>query len=177
MQANARPPYTIARPRRRSQAPFKAGDTIGNMRQAVKQAAAEGYKVGIEPRDPRLAASASPKGQYVNVNPASPFWRDPAANMRAMRRRGHVSTSDPRGAILHEVGHLKDSNAHYGAQRKGPRVASRVSRYATESPREFVAEVYAGLRTGRKYDRQVMSAYRTEAGLPRVQSRRRSRLR
>ena len=176
MNANARPPGVISKPRSRASG-YKAGDTMGNLRTAAREVMRQGFKVGIEPRDPSLAATASPKGRYVNINPASPFWKDPAGQMRAMRRRGHVATSDPRGAIAHEIGHLKDSNAAYGARRRGPRVASRVSRYATESPREFVAEVYAGLKTGRRYDRQVMAAYRTESGLGRVQSRRRSRLR
>ena len=58
------------------------------------------------------------------------------------------------------------------------RLARRVSRYATTNPSEFIAETYAGLRTGRRYDYQVMSAYREAQGLPsRPAARRRSRRR
>ena len=56
------------------------------------------------------------------------------------------------------------------------RLARRVSRYATTSPSEFIAETYAGLRTGRRYDFQVMRAYREAMGLsPNPAARRRSR--
>jgi len=56
-------------------------------------------------------------------------------------------------------------------------LAGRVSRYATTSPSEFIAETYAGLRTGRKYDREVMRAYREAMGLPaKPPARLRSRL-
>gem|GEM_PF-5131015 len=52
------------------------------------------------------------------------------------------------------------------------RLARRVSRYATYSPSEFIAETYAGRRTGRKYDHQVMRAYREAMGLPKTSVRR-----
>lgn len=56
-------------------------------------------------------------------------------------------------------------------------LARRVSRYATRSPSEFIAETYAGLRTGRKYDREVMAAYREAMGLSaKPPARMRSRL-
>jgi len=38
-------------------------------------------------------------------------------------------------------------------------------RFATTSPSEFIAETYAGLKTGRRYDFQVMRAYREAMGL------------
>lgn len=176
MNANARPPYTISKPRSSKPSPYRAGDTMGNMRAAVAEIKRQGFKVSASHRDPDLIATASPKGQYVNVNPSSPFWKDPNTTMRDLRRRGRVSTADPRGALAHEFGHLRDRRADDRSPRPAPRVASRVSRYAQESPREFVAEVYAGLRTGKRYDREVMQAYRQEAGLGRPLSRRRSRL-
>lgn len=45
------------------------------------------------------------------------------------------------------------------------KVATRVSKYATQNPSEFIAEVYAGIKGGRKFDYQVMSAYREAKGL------------
>ncbi len=57
-------------------------------------------------------------------------------------------------------------------------LAKRVSQYATTNPAEFIAETYAGLRTGRRYDFQVMRAYREAMGLsPNPAARRRSRVR
>ena len=43
-------------------------------------------------------------------------------------------------------------------------VARRVSTYAAIHPVEFVAEVYAALKTGRRFDYQVMKLYMQESG-------------
>ncbi|MFN6337816.1 MAG: hypothetical protein ACK41W_03670 [Cyanobacteriota bacterium] len=76
-----------------------------------------------------------------------------------------MSTSDPRGVVFHEAAHAK--YGHRGKQRwTGGKnggfamIAKRVSQYAATNPNEFVAEVYAGRKTGRKYDHQVMRAFR-----------------
>ena len=69
-------------------------------------------------------------------------------------------------------------DARYARGSQMARLARRVSRYATTNPSEFVAETYAGLRTGRRYDYQVMGAYREAQGLSqKPAARRRSRVR
>ena len=44
------------------------------------------------------------------------------------------------------------------------RIAESVTKYAKESPREFVAEVYAGMCDGNKYSDKVMALYRKYGG-------------
>ena len=69
-------------------------------------------------------------------------------------------------------------NNYYGKADQKRSLARRVSGYATTSPAEFIAETYAGLKTGRRYDFQVMRAYREAMGLsPTPAARRRSRVR
>jgi hypothetical protein len=70
------------------------------------------------------------------------------------------------------------SNNHGSKGQALKAVARRVSRYAATAPGEFVAETYAGIKTGRRYDYQVMRAYREVQGLsPKPAARRRSRVR
>lgn len=45
-------------------------------------------------------------------------------------------------------------------------IASRVSEYAMDSPAEFVAEVYAKILSGAKFDNEVMSLYAKYGGKP-----------
>jgi hypothetical protein len=92
--------------------------------------------------------------------------------------------------LYHEIGHSRDKRlslpgyarnwgtAYSGTKQETKAIARRVSRYATTNPAEFIAETYAGLKTGRRYDFQVMRAYREAMGLsPTPAARRRSRLR
>jgi hypothetical protein len=88
--------------------------------------------------------------------------------------------------IMHEIGHsrakrtgfMNDPSKPWGIgtrpfdSARNQRLARRVSGYAATSPSEFIAETYAGRRTGRKYDHQVMRAYRQEMGLPPTSVRR-----
>lgn len=61
--------------------------------------------------------------------------------------------------------------SNYGLQGAAKKkIASRVSKYATTHPAEFVAETYAGRRTGRRYDSQVMRAYREARDLPGIRT-------
>lgn len=135
-----------------------------------------------------------PPSQQIQLNQISSFWKNPGKRARENRRSGWWSTSSPVGALYHEIGHLRDPKLKQEQGRwagglspwlnnYGPRgdtkksLASRVSGYAATSPAEFIAETYAGLRTGRKYDREVMAAYREAMGLPaKPPARMRSRL-
>jgi hypothetical protein len=135
-------------------------------------------------------ASANTAFKLVSFNKADSFWANPRTGMIAARRNRQLSTSDPRGIVFHEIGHLRDKSSGFVNTKDGglarrdfvspqaKALAGRVSRYATTSPREFTAETYAGLRTGRRYDFQVMRAYREAMGLSANPApRRRSRLR
>lgn len=101
-----------------------------------------------------------------NINTSNRWYKNPAKEQITMRKENHLSTSDPRGVFFHESAHAK--YGHTGKQRwPGGRmnpfesITRRVSKYAGVNPNEFVAEVYAGRKTGRKYDHQVMRLFRS----------------
>jgi hypothetical protein len=114
----------------------------------------------------------------IELNRSSPGWRDPAATSRERRASGWISTSSPVHTLRHEMGHVQDPflNKRPGGldpwgvhknrdqARRRQSLAGRVSGYAKTQPDEFVAETYAGLRSGRKYDHQVMGLYREMTG-------------
>ena len=105
------------------------------------------------------------------INPQAPEYAAPRRNARANRRTGFFSSGSAMSTYHHEVGHAKHESRTRALSNKtgnkpAPRVASRVSKYATTNRAEFAAETYAGRRLGHKYDHQVMRAYRKEMGLP-----------
>jgi hypothetical protein len=119
-----------------------------------------------------------PEVRSIHLNKAANYWRNPTMEQRRLRSSGWTSSSSPVHVLLHEVGHMRDLKMgkrgggvdpwfnQYGTNKNTKKgLAKRVSGYAAQSPDEFVAETYAGRRTGRKYDYQVMSAYRETKGL------------
>jgi hypothetical protein len=152
-------------------------------------------------RGSSTVASYNPATKQMTINRSHTSWVNPAAAAIKERRRGAKSSSAPMHTFFHEMGHARDKNllsrsTPFGqfwvlATQKGSsqearaargnqmaRLARRVSSYATTSPAEFIAETYAGLKTGRRYDFQVMRAYREAMGLsPTPAARRRSRVR
>ena len=97
-------------------------------------------------------------------------------------------TSSPFHPITHEQGHILhsikvnnnrfalldhieilnqkklDTTIYNEFKNKYSSVASRVSEYATESPAEFVAEVYAKTLEGAKFDKDVLNLYAKYGG-------------
>lgn len=86
-----------------------------------------------------------------------------AASFRLAAARGWLSQGNP---LLHELAHrhhaMADEESYESAEsvqfddEETRSVAARVSRYATTSGREFVAEVVAGVWSGKEYDSEVM---------------------
>jgi hypothetical protein len=126
----------------------------------------------------------------LQLNQSNNYWRNPRSSNTRNRATGFLSTSSPVGTLYHEIGHSRDKRlslpgyvrnwgtAYSGTKQETKAIARRVSRYATTNPAEFIAETYAGLKTGRRYDFQVMRAYREAMGLsPNPAARRRSRVR
>lgn len=126
--------------------------------------------------------------QFTNprivVNPYDRFWRDPTGDATMQHAGGFWSTDDPLHPITHEMAHFD----HYlrvpspsiddphgmvirgrtfantwpdGTQQS---TAAKVSRYGASAPREFVAETYAGMRSGVVYDQDVMDLYKFYEG-------------
>lgn len=178
--------------------------TLANIKIAKKWLESNGIKVRVYSGSPTGAYARAYLGAAkAEINRNSIGWQDPKGNKLKERRSGYKSTSSPLHTLFHEMGHTRDT---VGYVRRGmartrketwltpnltldpwtrrvrgqevARLARRVSRYATTNPSEFIAETYAGLKTGRRYDYQVMRAYREALGLsPNPAPRRRSRLR
>lgn len=106
-----------------------------------------------------------------------------------MRLDGEFVLKSPYSLVYHEMGHIQHRNnlgkEIFNQISRSPRsklpekakelvdlfiknkktVASRVSDYATESVLEFVAETFAGLCEGVKYDSKVMDLYQKLGGV------------
>lgn len=152
-------------------------------------------------RDSSTIASYNPATKQMTINRSHTSWVNPALAQLNSRRRGFMSSASPLHTFYHELGHVRDKkllhrsmpfgNLWMLATSQGPsqetriqrghemqQLARRVSTYATFSPSEFIAETYAGLKAGHRYDHRVMGAYREAMGLPaRPPARHRSRRR
>lgn len=173
IRGNFRPQNIMANP-----APDKTkyynnqkGKNIAELEAVVKKAGANTQVVTKRKQKLAIAMAFKPMN-LVRLNKASDFYANPRQLMRAQRRMGQLSTTDPRGVAFHELGHLrqKKKSENIFTQRefsspRNARLAGRVSQYAKTNANEFAAETYAGLKTGRRYDSQVMRAYREEMGL------------
>ena len=129
--------------------------------------------------------------------------RDEVASMTAKEQVAYLKeialiTKIPEDAVLirdvdqiftHEIGHLNHkltpadesyltSKAVIDEHRNNVTIqntCSKVTQYAKESPKEFVAEVYSGLINGQKFDDDVMALYRKYKG-PEVENATRANL-
>ncbi|WP_051963068.1 minor capsid protein [Deinococcus misasensis] len=153
--------------------------SLENLQDYKKRIEGYGYKVGIKEK-PLMQlygrdAVAGYQDGTVLLNPASPFWMDPQAEMGQMSRVGWSSTDHPDHLIFHEIGHhlhrqnspnrFKNSAKQKPGLKLQETIRREVSRYAAVNMQEFVAEVYVGLRTGKKYSREIMAAYRAFGGV------------
>lgn len=178
--------------------------TLANVKVAKNWLESNGIQVRVYSGSPNGAYARAYLGTAkAEINRNSMGWQDPKSTKLKERRSGFKSTSSPLHTLFHEMGHTRDT---VGSVRRGmartreetwltpnltldpwarrvrgqevARLARRVSRYATTNPAEFIAETYAGLKTGRRYDFQVMRAYREAMGLSsNPAARRRSRVR
>lgn len=131
-----------------------------NARILASIAEKEGYVVEIQAFGAGKTEIAIAANGKIFINKTSKLLSDPEKNMAAQHNSGWLSTGKPEGIVFHEISHLKfkqHDNFYTNTHRD---VAERVSRYARRNPKEFVAEAYAGLRTGKKYDAEVMNLYR-----------------
>jgi len=106
----------------------------------------------------------------IVFNPVHQAWGDIVAFLR--EHEHYYSTQDPQHLIRHELGHA----AHYRSFSSHPkerdriwyaeslkieqaRIAHKVSGRAMWNPKEFVAEVYAGLWAKVLYDNEVIALF------------------
>lgn len=177
IRGNFRPRYTVGlRQHRASEAEWRSGDVEHNIREAIAMLEARGARAEARWDCQRGRAYALLGEGMVTLNPNHRFWGDPWAVAIETRRSGRMATSDPAGLVFHELVHAKDHFNRYRLSHpelgcchawidpKQESIAKRVSQYSSRSPIEFVAETYAALQTGRKFDHEVMRLYRNETG-------------
>lgn len=94
------------------------------------------------------------------------------ADLQAQHDSGFLSSANP---VLHEIGHIvhaghaADSYDHLStwmSAHTAKPVAAKVSKYAASNPKEFVAEVFAGHLSGKRYPEDVMALYHQQHGPP-----------
>lgn len=108
----------------------------------------------------RILAMYSPSNDRFYLNPRAAFWKDPYGEAEKAFKAGFLSTDNPMGVLHHELAHkLFDAPDNFFNQFKERDIAQRVSKYARSNPKEFVSETYAGLKTGKRYDDEVMAMY------------------
>jgi len=113
----------------------------------------------------------------IVVNPQADYWRDMAGEAKKMRDAKHWASPLTSGPIDHEMGHwlhfdknpsvfnrqTYGSESQLSAARKFI-AADEVSKYASTSPNEFVAETFAGASAGRRMSPGVMKIYESLGG-------------
>ena len=173
--------------------PFVSGSTttidnasrLTNAKIAKDWVEKRGGKVSVYSGSKRTPARYNETKGTIEINRAAWHWQNPKSFTRAERGARHWSSSSPVGSLFHELGHRKSKGVgpswttgsrggtfeeRISKASKIQQLAGRVSRYAQTNPAEFIAETYAGRRTGRRYDSQVMRAYREAMGLPKLRT-------
>lgn len=122
----------------------------------------------------RTPAAFQASSGKIFINERHPYWQDPPKVMGPSYARGWFSSDHDEHIIVHELGHALhhriDPTFYVGLRRQKlnpaavPTIETEVSRYGTDSPHEFVAEVFAGLSAGKTYNRAVMAMYRQLKG-------------
>jgi len=159
--------------------PERKKAALANLAQARNDVQKGGGRfAGFVQRKADYAGFYTPSGRNISFNVSAPYWPSPVALGRYNRKEGHLAHASPRHAALHELGHAVNHRRRgFLSHEPAPKVAKRVSQYAQTNQAEFAAEVYAARKLGKKYDREVMTAYRQAMGLSeRPPARRRSSL-
>lgn len=148
---------------------------------AVEIATGKGIKVNTEgyariERDvgkqhaERTHAAYEAKTDTIHINQNSPYWTESRLMIREWSAVKWFSSTDPDHIIRHEIGHaLHFKNIGmdpYKKLRTGKfnkeqtdKISKDVSRYAAKNPLELVAEMYAGMLSGKTYDESLMRFY------------------
>jgi hypothetical protein len=125
-------------------------------------------------QDPRERADVMAAYDHLEdaivFNAEYPAWSDMPAFMKDWEERGFYSTAHPHHIVRHELGHA----VHYRALTPREReriwfaenlrpgeepIARKVSIRARWNPKEFIAEVFAGLWGGVDYDDDVIALF------------------
>lgn len=128
----------------------------------------------------QVYAAYSSSHKKIYINEKHPTWQNlesARAEAEQLYQVGFFSSEDPHATIHHEVAHalhhrrigLDEFAMLYGRvfnETARTHIAGTVSKYATTNPLEFVAEVYAGVNTGKTYPPDIMDFYAKLKGPP-----------
>jgi len=146
----------------------------------IRKDVEDAYTVAIENGDPL------PKTVSVNKMRALGMYRQSNDQLYVARKMNGAGTRKAAAAsvdskwsaqsnpVLHELGHKWHSSKkgsmyssvknHKFSKEQLAVIETKVSRYATKNALEFVAEVYAGTRSGKKYGDDVMGLFSIVSG-------------
>jgi hypothetical protein len=122
-----------------------------------------------------VPAAYSPTTKTIYLNEQHPYWQNPRSLMDPASASKWFSSGSDEHAIVHEIGHavhnalIGDTNyqrvrAHKFRAEQAALVKAEVSGYAATQPVEFVAELYAALKSGKTFSPEVMALYRRFGG-------------
>ncbi len=138
-----------------------------NLRKMKKVIEDEGYDVVIQSLGrgkSMVPAMASPSQKKIFLNKRGKFFLDPNKTMKEQFDNGWWSSDNPLGIAYHEIAHLKFAQKDNFFSLSHRDIVERVSRYARVNPKEFVSEVYSGVKTGKKYDDEIINLYNRYRG-------------
>jgi len=128
----------------------------------------------------KALAAYDPKTQAIWWNLNSPAWANPVKHFETMRKEKFLVDPTPSGVVHHEIGHaklhselirglgLEAATARYWELARDEfktdndlkqRIKKVASRLAAIDKNEFVAEIYSGLKIGRKYPDEILALY------------------
>jgi hypothetical protein len=123
-------------------------------------------------RDQEVIAFYNSDTKQVVLNPVSRYWSN---QKMYMKRQGFwLSTDEPDHILWHELNHALQDRKNSRSYRGMPmshnplaldEIADKVSLYALDRPKEFLAEVWAAMQLGYEFDDLVLYWYKTYGGI------------
>jgi hypothetical protein len=113
--------------------------------------------------NPKSAGAAYTNGKKISINGAHKIWRDPVGFMEMHGKSGHLSSGHAYHLLEHEIGHALYDPPNNFMTLSHQDDARTVSKYAAMNPKEFVAEVHAGMVAGKKYPENIMKMFNVYA--------------
>jgi hypothetical protein len=139
---------------------------------------------GGKPLAPDTIGVSSNYSNRIQMNVQNDYYSRVYENQSALHKKGMLSSKHKDHAITHEIAHQehrkveaklgvwdKKSGEHWSSHETGGmggmekvrvmrKTARKVSRYADDSPKEFVAETFAGRVAGVKFPADVQALYK-----------------
>jgi len=125
-------------------------------------------------------AAFAPEIDQILINPKNSFWRETRKNKGKTSHKEylkrHWSTNHPHHPMFHEAGHalhhkhspkmFKHKSIRNMTNETKAMIRQQVSKRASVDPYEFVAEVFSGRLTGKRYSKSILDLYNKYGGPP-----------